>query len=132
LAAIELQTQNRLAAVDLRRAFIEELQRQARQPKLDAAARRLELRRVKERLEAERGEKSRLAGLAIIEQNRQLWRLQDEARAVKLYEQKRLRDEAGMRAGGAYKRPVSSPQASGPSAKRVDVDDRRSRYSYPF
>jgi hypothetical protein len=34
--------------------------------------------------------------------------LRDEARALKLREQKSLRDEAGMRAGGGYKRPVTS------------------------
>jgi hypothetical protein len=46
--------------------------------------------------------------LATIVRNWELWRLQDEARALKLREQKRLRDEAGMRAGGAYKRPLTS------------------------
>ena len=116
-----------MAAVELRREFVEELQRQAQQPKLNAAAKRLELRRVKEQLEVDRGEKARLNSLAIVEQDRELWRLQDN----KHCEQKRLRDEAGLRARGAFKRPVAGQQPTKPLAKRrlVGVEDRRSRYS---
>lgn len=107
-----------------------------RQRKLDAAAAtRLEKRRAKEQLESARGEKARLDSLATIQQSQDLWRLKDEARALKLREQKKLRDEAGIRAGGAYKRPVASQEATDPGAKRrlvgvnklMGVDNRRSR-----
>jgi hypothetical protein len=101
-----------------------------RQRKLDAAAaRRLELRRVKEQLEAVREEKSRLDSHTTVERARELWRLQDEARALKLREQKKLRDEAGIRAGGPYQRPVARQQPPDPYAKRrlVDTEDKRSR-----
>jgi hypothetical protein len=113
------------------REKIRELDRRARQSKLDdAAARRLELRRAKERskeqLQAARGEMSRLNSLASVEQDRELWRLQDE----KHREQRRLQDEAGIRAGGAYKRPLASQRPPEPPAKRrlVGVEDRRSGY----
>jgi hypothetical protein len=105
---------------------LREMIRRARQSKLDdATARRLALRRVKEQLEVARGEKLRLDSLASIEQARELWHLQEE----KHREQKRLRDEAGTRAGGAYKRPVASQEATESPAKKrlVGVDDRRSR-----
>jgi hypothetical protein len=91
--------------LDLREK-IRELDYRARQSKLDdSTARRLELRRVKERvkeqLEAVCGEKSRLDSLATIEEARDLWRLQDKARAIKRREQNRLQDEAGIRARGS-------------------------------
>ena len=101
-----------------------------RQRKLDdAATRRLELRRAKERvkqqLEAVRAEKSRLDSLASIKQDRELWCLQEEARV----EQRRLRDEAGIRAGGPYKRPAATQQAIEPCAKKtlVQLEDRHPR-----
>jgi hypothetical protein len=123
----------------------EKIREQDRRRRLDDAAarrlekrleKRLEVRRVKEQIreqqQAVRGEQSRLASLATIEQSRELWRLQDEARALKLGEQKRLRDEAGMRAGGGYKRPVASPQVTEPCAKKrlAGVEDRHFRYIY--
>jgi hypothetical protein len=102
----------------------------ARQHKLDdALARRIERRRAKDQVrareEAVRGEKSRLDSLASVEQSRELWRLRDE----KSRENKRLRDEAGVRAGGAYKRPLTSQQATDPSAKKrlVGEEDGRAR-----
>jgi hypothetical protein len=84
LAAIELQGQ-RFEKPDLR----EKIWERDRQRKLDAAARRLELRRVKEQLEAVRGEKSRLDSLATVQRDREVWRLQNEARALKLRERKK-------------------------------------------
>ncbi|KAH8798359.1 hypothetical protein F5884DRAFT_143885 [Xylogone sp. PMI_703] len=116
LAAIELQKQKRLASIELQKQRIQELERLERQWELDNAARRAELRKakeqVKEQIEADRAEKARLNSLAVIEQDRALWHLQDEARALKLREQKRLRDEAGIKAGGAYKRPVANRQTT--------------------
>jgi hypothetical protein len=123
-AAPQTYIPHRAEELDLR----EKIRQRDRQRKLDA---RLEVRRAKEELAAVRAEKARLDSLATVERSRELWRLQDEARALKLREQKRLRDEAGMRAGGGYKRPVVSQQATEPSAKRrsVGADDRRPRYS---
>lgn len=108
------------------REMIRERDRQARQRKLDDAAAR---RKAKKQLEVVRGERSRLNSLAIVEQDREVWRLQDEARAIKLCEQKRLRDEAGIRAGGAYKRPPGTQQAVEPHVKKrlVQLEERRSR-----
>jgi hypothetical protein len=136
LAAAELQREKRLVAIELQREKFEvldlreKIQERDRLRKLNDAAARLELQRVKEQLQATRAEQSRLNSLAIIEQDRELWRLQEEARALKLREQKRLRDEAGMRAGGAYKRPISSQQITEPVVKRriVGAEDRYSRY----
>jgi hypothetical protein len=96
-------------------------------------ARRLELRRAKDRVREQeavvRGEKSRLDSLASVEQARELWRLQEETRDIKHRDRKRLRDEAGIRAGGAYKKPVASQEATEPSIKRklVGVEATRSR-----
>jgi hypothetical protein len=136
VAAAELQREKRLVAIELQREKFEvldlreKIQERDRLRKLNDAAARLELQRVKEQLQATRAEQSRLNSLAIIEQDRELWRLQEEARALKLREQKRLRDEAGMRAGGAYKRPISSQQITEPVVKRriVGAEDRYSRY----
>jgi hypothetical protein len=126
-AAPQTHSPQRAKELDLR----EKIRERDRQRKLDV---RLEMRRAKEELAAVRAEKARLDSLATVERSRELWRLQDEARALKVHEQKRLRDEAGMRAGGGYKRPVVSQQATEPCAKRrlVGVDDRRSRYSDRF
>ena len=68
----------------------------------DNTAKRLEVRRVKAQLEAERGERSRLNSLALVQQTQETWRLRDEARATKQLGQKALRDEAGIKAGGQY------------------------------
>jgi hypothetical protein len=137
LAAVHLQREKRLAAIELQRekfqvlGLKEKARERDRLRKLDDDAARLELRKVKEQLEAARGEQSRLASLASVEQGRELWRLQDGERALKLAEQKRLQDEAGMRAGGAYKRPFVGQQATEPCIKRraVSAGDGRSRYS---
>ena len=85
------------------------------------------MRRVKEQQEAERGEKSRLNSLALVQQTEETWRLRDEARATK---QKALQDEAGMKAGGHFKRPASTQEAIDPSPKRTlrRFDGRQSRY----
>jgi hypothetical protein len=85
-----------------------ELSSQARRRRLDnAAAERLEERRERQREQAQqaaaRGEKSRLNSLASVEQARELWRLKDND----IREKKRLRDEAGIRAVGAFKRPLA-------------------------
>ena len=133
---LDAQREKSLAAIEIQRKKFEErdlrekIRDRDRQCKNnDNAARRLELRRVKEQLEAVRGEKLRLDSLATVEQDRELWRLQDEARALKHREQERLREEAGLRAGGAYKRPVAHQQATKPPAKRrlVDVENKHSR-----
>lgn len=130
--ASQVHSSPKFGEPDLREKILE----RDRQRKLDAAAAtRLEKRRVKERLESARGEKARLDSLATIQQAQDLWRLKDEARALKLCEQKKMRDEAGIRAGGAYKRPVASQEATEPGAKRrlvgvnklVGVDNRHSR-----
>jgi hypothetical protein len=97
----------------------------ARQRKLDdALARRVERRSAKDQVraqeEAVRAEKSRLDSLASIEQSRELWRRKDD----NLREKKRLRDEAGMRAGGGFKRPLASQEATKPL---VGEGKRRSR-----
>ncbi len=108
----------------------EQIRKRDRQRKLDdAAARRLEVRKGKEQVReqqaAVRGEKARLDSLASVEQSRELWRLRDEY----LREQKRLRDDSGLRAGGAYKRPAVTPRAGDHLLKRrlLDVEDRPSR-----
>lgn len=108
LAAIELQSEKSLAAAEQRKVYIEGLQRQAEQPKLDAAAKRLKRRRAKDQV---RAQQEAVCG--------------DE----KSRENKRLRNKAGIRAGGAYKRPLASQQATEPSAKKrlVGEEDRRSR-----
>jgi hypothetical protein len=113
------------------RALREKVRAGDRERKLDEdAARRLEVRRVKAQLEAERGERSRLNSLALIQQTQETWRLRDEARATKQLGQKVLRDEAGMKAGGQFKRPASTQEAIDPSPKRTlgRLDGRRSRY----
>jgi hypothetical protein len=92
-AAPETYSPQRAEELDL----MEKIRERDRQRKLDA---RLEVQRAKEELAAVRAEKARLDSLATVERSRELWRLQDEARALKLREQKRLRDEAGMRGGG--------------------------------
>jgi hypothetical protein len=79
----------------------EKIRERDRQRKLhDAVTGRLKLRRGKERirkqLEAVRGEKPRLNSLTNVEQHRELWRLQDEERAIKHRKQKKLRAEAGL------------------------------------
>ena len=142
----------RLAAIELQKVKIRELEREAEHRELDdpvrqrelqrlaaielqsekslaAAEQRLERRKAKDQVRAEqeavRREKSRLDSLASVEQSRELWRLRDE----KSRENKRLRDEAGIRAGGAYKQLLASQQATEPSAKKrlVGEEDRRSR-----
>jgi colicin import membrane protein len=128
----------KLAAVDKlqrektqQRALREKVRAGDRQRKLDEdAAKRAEARRVKEQQEAERGERSRLNSLAIVQQTQEIWRLRDEARATKQLGQKALRDEAGMKAGGQFKRPASTQEAIDPSPKRTlgQLDGRRSRY----
>ena len=124
LAAIRLQKERRAAASKVRREEDQEILRQAQQY-------RLEQRRLREQAEDVRAEQSRLNGLAIIEQAQELWRFKDEERAVKHREQKRLRDEAGIRARGPCKQPVAYQPATEPCAKRrlvlVGVDNRRSR-----
>mgnify|MGYP001577047908 CR=1 FL=1 len=104
-------------ASDLRRKYLE-LSRQARRRRLDAAnaerlEEKLEMRRVQAQQAAVRGEKSRLDRLASAEQAREVWRQKDD----NLREKKRLRDKAGMRAGGGYKRPAASQQITETSAK---------------
>lgn len=136
LAAVELQREKRLVAIEIQREKFEvldlreKIRERDRLRKLDDAAARLELRRVKEQLEAARGEQSRLNSLAVVGRHRELWHSQDEARALRLREQKSLLDEAGMRAGGAYKRPAPGQQITEPCAKRRPggVEDRRLRY----
>ena len=81
LAAIGLQKEKRAAAFELQKEKDQEILRQALQH-------RLEQRRIKEQLEAVREEKARLDSLAIVERDRELWRLQDEARANKILGQK--------------------------------------------
>jgi hypothetical protein len=99
---------------------LREIIRQARQRKLDdVVTRRIELRRAKDRVReqeaAVRGEKSRLDSLASVEQARELWRLQEKNHT----ERKRLRDEAGIRAGGQFKRPAATQLPIDPSPKRT-------------
>lgn len=93
-------------------------------------AKRREKQRVKEELESIRTEQERRRSIASMEQARELWRLQDEERARKREEQKRLQDEARMRAGGGHKRQAVGSQVSGPCAKRTAVsgDSRPLRY----
>jgi hypothetical protein len=106
----------KLAAVELRRDKLqgkklerEKIREQERQRLLDDdAAKRLEVRRVKAQLEAERGERSRLNSLAIAQQTQETWRLQDEARAMKQRGRNELRDGASIKAEGHLKRPVST------------------------
>jgi hypothetical protein len=113
----------RQARQDLR----EKIRERGRQRLLDDdAAKRLEVRRVKAQLEAERGERSRLNSLAIVQQTQETWRLQEEARATKQRGQKALRDEADMRAGAQLKRPATTQVAIDSSPKRTNR--RQSRY----
>jgi hypothetical protein len=113
----------RQARQDLR----EKIRERGRQRLLDDdAAKRLEVRRVKAQLEAERGERSRLNSLAIVQQTQETWRLQEEARATKQRGQKALRDEADMRAGAQLKRPATTQVAIDSSPKRTN--GRQSRY----
>jgi hypothetical protein len=88
------------------------------------------VRRVKERQEAERAERSRLNSLAIVEQTQETFRLQEEARAARRRGENIPRADAGMKATGQLKRPASTQQAIGPSPKRAPgrLDARRSRY----
>jgi hypothetical protein len=126
LASIELRRGERLALIKLRRGKRLEVRRRAQQRKLDdATARRLEMQRLKEELAAVRTEKLRLDSLASEKQNRELWHSREQARV----KQKRLRDDAGIRAGGGYKRTVTIQQAPDSSVKRrlVRVDGRRRR-----
>ena len=103
-AARQAEVERETFGISDLRGKVRELERRTRQRNLDdAAARRLEMQRVKEQQEAVRGKKSRLDSLATVERGRELWRLQDEQRR----EHKRLRDKAGIRARGVYKRPVA-------------------------
>jgi hypothetical protein len=124
LAAIGLRKEKRAAAFELQREKDQEILRQELQH-------RLEQRRIKEQLEAVREEKARLDSLAIVERDRELWRLQEEARANKILGQKRLRTGSGIRPRGAHKRSVATQQATEPCAKRtlLGVEDSLSRYS---
>ncbi len=160
-ASAEVANQQRLAAIELQRERVRELERRVQQRKLDdaarqaeverepsegsdlrgrvrelnrrtqqhildvATARRLGMQKVKEQEDVARGEKARLDSLASVEHSRKVWRLQEDARV----KQRRLRDEAGIRVGGAYKRPAPTQQASDSSAKMrlVRVDGRRVR-----
>jgi hypothetical protein len=111
LAAIGLRKEKRAAVCELQKEKDQEVLRQALQH-------RLEQRRIKEQLEAVREEKARLDSLAIVERDRELWRLQEEARANKIL-QKRLRTDSGIRPRGAHKRSVATQQAIEPCAKRT-------------
>jgi hypothetical protein len=117
--AAQRQTE-KLAAVELRRDRELTLQRekikfraQDRQRKLEEdAARRAEVRRVKEQQKAERGERSRLNSLAIVQQTQEALRLQGVARATR-HRENTPRDEAGIRATAQSKRPADIQQAMG-------------------
>ncbi|KAH8591832.1 hypothetical protein B0O99DRAFT_266627 [Bisporella sp. PMI_857] len=127
LAAVDKLRRQKLEKQDLR----EKIRARDRQRKLDEdAARRAEVRRGKEQQEAERGERSRLNSLALVLQTEETWRLRDEARTTKQLGQKALRDEAGMKARGQFKRPASTQEAIDPSPKKTlgRFDGRRSRY----
>ncbi|KAH8800762.1 hypothetical protein F5884DRAFT_757608 [Xylogone sp. PMI_703] len=110
----------KLAAVELRRDKELTLQREKNEQRdlkektraADRQRQRAEVRRVKEQQEAERGERSRLNSLAIVQHTQETWRLRDEARATKLRGDNVLRDEADMRATGRSKRPADTRQAT--------------------
>ena len=116
--AARLQQAERLAAIGLRkekRAAAFELQKEKDQKILrQALQHRLEQKRIKEQLEAVREEKARLDSLAIVERDRELWRLQEEARANKILGQKRLQTDSWLRPRGAHKRSVATQQATEP------------------
>lgn len=93
-------------------------------------AKRREKEKAKEEVELARAEKARLQSIASVEQARELWRLQEEARSLKRREEQKLRDEAGMRAGGGYKRPAVGHQATEPCVKRSAVSMHNRPYRY--
>ncbi|KAL5325364.1 hypothetical protein ACEPPN_006489 [Leptodophora sp. 'Broadleaf-Isolate-01'] len=90
----------------------------------EASRKRIEQRRVSERLELARKEKTSVDdrkeemifdGDATVARNWELWRSEQKPRRLHLQKQKIVRDRTGMGAGmrgeGAHQRPVSSQQA---------------------
>jgi hypothetical protein len=109
LAAVDKLRRERTDQRDLR----ERCRARERQRKLDEdAARRAEVRRVKEQQEADREERSRLNSLAIVQQTQETLRLQEVARAMKHREENIPRGEAGIRATGRSKRSADTQQAT--------------------
>ena len=126
-----------MAVIELERLKLENRARreknreQERQRKLDdKTALHLERQRIRgeeqKLLEAAREERSRLDSLASVEQTQEIQRLYEED----LRERKRLRDEAGIRAGGGYKRLAATQPVVEPYGKKrmVGIGDQRSRY----
>src|SRR5205814_116002 len=96
------------------RVFREKIRARDRQRKLDEdAAKRAELRRVKEQQEAERAERSRLNSLAIVQQTRETLRLQEEARATRCRGENTPQADDGIKATGQLKRPANTQQVIG-------------------
>jgi hypothetical protein len=127
----ELREKNREEERQRNRELREKNREQERQRKLDDDTTiRLERRRIKDQeqkvLEAARMEESRRASRDSVEQTREIQRLYEE----NLREKKRLRDEAGIRAGGGYKRPAPTQPVIEPHGKKrlVGTGDQRSRY----
>ena len=81
------------------------------------------MRRVKEQQEAERGERSRLNSLAIVQQTQETLRLQGVARATRHCKENAPQDEARIKATGQSKRPADTHQGMGSGR----LDGRQSR-----
>jgi hypothetical protein len=95
LAAVELP-RDKLQGEKIEREKIREQERQR-----DDAAKR----RVKAQLEAERGERSRLNTLAIVQQTQETWHSQDEARATNLAWAKRITGRSQYKSWRPFKAP---------------------------
>ena len=101
---LELQSQREKYTV---RDLDEQIRDREQQRKHDKASiKRTEQRRVNEQLESARKEETSLDSHATIERDWELWRLEDKARRLGQHWQKSLRDRAGIRAEGVYKRPA--------------------------
>lgn len=102
----------------------EKLRARDKQRKLDEdVAKRAEVRRVKEKQEVERGERSRLNSLAIVQQTQETLRLQGVARATRHCKENAPQNEACIKAIGQSKRPEDTHQGMG----SWRLDGRQSR-----
>ena len=107
----------------------EKLRARDRQRKLDEDAdKRAEVRRGKEKQEAERGERSRLNSLTIVQQTQETLRLQGVARATRHYKENAPQNKARIKAIGQSKRPADTHQGVGSGR----LDGRQSRWGCLF
>ncbi|KAH6704177.1 hypothetical protein BKA61DRAFT_617999 [Leptodontidium sp. MPI-SDFR-AT-0119] len=109
------------------RSLDDQIRDQEKQRKLDEASiKRIEQRRVTERLElARREETSHDRDATVVAQDWELWRSEDRARRRHLYEQEILRTGNGMRAG------IRSESAGSSDLGLVAGRDRGSRTTNP-